>query len=147
MGSTITYRLISCGSLSVFCVCSLSLPSLFSQSPKQSTALCTSIDAALAHLSSSDFSGEPGHGLNETALKLVIVHFLLAHPGTPSLFTLLPCPPEPPGHISHPCGVARVTIIISEMPVAVQPPDSGGHRHRYPHLCFTWRQRPPLWLS
>jgi hypothetical protein len=85
----------------------LSLPSLLLiHPPEQSIALCTSIDAALAHLSSSDFTGEPGHGLNETGLKLVVVHFLLAHPGTPSLFTLLPCPP---GHISHLCGVARLS--------------------------------------
>jgi hypothetical protein len=35
----------------------------------------------------------------------------------------------------------RVTNIISEMPVAVQPPDSSGSGHCYPDLCFTWRQR------
>src|SRR3989344_3533573 len=96
------------------CVLSLSLFSPFSTSlspPFQSTALCTSIDAALAHLSSSDFTGEPGHGLNETGLKLVVVHFLLAHPGTPSLFTLLPCPP---GHISHLCGVARLSRLCHQ---------------------------------
>jgi hypothetical protein len=34
-----------------------------------------------------------------------------------------------------------VTNIISEMPVAVQSPDSGGGCHCYPDLCFTWRQR------
>ncbi len=79
------------------------------QPPGQLTALCTSVDDALANLSSSDFTGEPGYGLNEAGLKLVIVHFLLAHPGTPSLFTLLPCPPGPPGHISHLCGVARLS--------------------------------------
>ena len=92
--------------LSILCVLSLSLfsPLFFPFTPFQSTALCTSIDAALARLSSSDFTGDPGHGLNETGLKLVVVHFLLAHPGTPSLFTLLPCPP---GHISHLCGMAR----------------------------------------
>jgi hypothetical protein len=120
--------------LGILCVLSLalSLPSLLLiHPPEQTIALCTSIDAALAHLSSSDYSGEPGHGLNETGLKLVVVHFLLAHPGTPSLFTLLPCPPGPPGHISHLCGSPihfpdRVTNINSEMPVAVQPPDSGG---------------------
>jgi hypothetical protein len=35
----------------------------------------------------------------------------------------------------------RVTNIVLEIPVAMQPLDSGGGRHCYPDLCFRWRQR------
>lgn len=81
--------------------------------------LCASVDAALALLASSDFAGEPGHGLNEVGLKAVLVHALLGH-------------------------ADKVTSVASERHVS-----SGdkGSPIGFTDLCFVYRHRADIVLE
>jgi hypothetical protein len=152
VGSTGNYRLISCGSLSVSSVCSLSL-SLSPLSSSHSPA--RAIDSTM-HINRR-CAGPP----------VVVRLYWRAKPRFKRDRTQVgrrPLSPRPPWY-TKPLYAAtlssrasrphlsplwrgspihfpdRVTNIISEMPVVVQPPDTGGGRHCYSDLYFTWCQR------